>query len=111
MTYYNLAGLQPHPLQNPLYERLHGNIYKEGERRPGNTRPIQEWEHTYVESVRLFSTLILPVAFLSNLANFSHRLRPQRLGIKSHGTPVPHRHIDTVPWGSSFELVRVHVLR
>lgn len=95
---------------------------REGERWSGNARPIQEWEYTYLESTESSSTLVpkplkgldvyrLPVITPSNLAQFSHRTRPRRLGIRSRGTPVPRQPIDTVSCSSSFGLVRVHVLR
>ena len=54
---------------------------------------------------------LVVLGIFSDLAKFPHRLRSQRLGINPHGAPVLRRHIDAMTRASSFELVRVYLLR
>ena len=94
------------------------NLFNWSERWPGNTRTTRDQGKTYSERFRLSPTLVLEplgvlavLVILSDLAQFSHRFRSQRLGVVPYGTPSLRRNISAVPWGSPFELVRVYLLR
>lgn len=84
---------------------------------PENTRTTRDQGKTYSERFRLSPTLVLEppedlavLVILSDLAQFLHRLRPQRLGVEPHCTPSLRRNIGAVTWGSPFGLVRVYLL-